>query len=298
MKSTSKLIIFIFTFLALAASADAQSPREQLQQMVEQLQKRPTDNALRERIIKLGAEITPAPAVPPEAKRPFVMAGTYQKEAKKPSDFALAIDAYQDALKIAPWWGDAYYNLSVSLESAGELDKAKDALNLYLLTKPKDAEEAQNRLYALDAKNNLVAKQSGEAASEKAAKGDSRLVGFWTYAFQGKPSLISGTTRHMDWTISATGSGQYEAHLSKYAERAEWGGYKTFAFALRGGQVEGSFYWNGRGPDGKQLCAPITSTLTGTLSQDGKALDLKYQTRLDHLGCKVGDDAMTLMRLE
>jgi len=34
MKSTGKLIIFGLTLLALAASAYAQSPREQLQQMV------------------------------------------------------------------------------------------------------------------------------------------------------------------------------------------------------------------------------------------------------------------------
>jgi len=133
-----------------------------------QLQQTPNDTALRERIIKLALEITPGPAVPPEAKRPFVMAGTYQKEAKTPSDFALAIDAYQDALKVAPWWGDAYYNLSVSLESVGRLDEARDALKLYLFTKPNDAEEAQNRLYALDAKKNIAAKQAAEAAAEKA----------------------------------------------------------------------------------------------------------------------------------
>ena len=169
MKASGRLIFVVLTCLVLTASAYAQSPREQLQQMVEQLQKTPSDNALRERIIKLGAEIMPAPVVPPEAKRPFVMAGTYQKEAKKPSDFVLAIAAYQDALKIAPWWGDAYYNLSVSLESAGELDRAKDALELYLLTKPKDAEEAQNRLYALDAKKHLAAKQAAEKASSPEA---------------------------------------------------------------------------------------------------------------------------------
>jgi tetratricopeptide (TPR) repeat protein len=170
MKPTSKLLLFVFTFLALSASTFAQepSPREQLQQLTAQLQQTPSDTALRERIIKLALEITPAPAVPPEAKRPFVMAGTYQKEAKKPSDFALAIDAYQDALKVAPWWGDAYYNLSVSLESVSRLDEARDALRLYLLTKPNDAEEAQNRLYALDAKKTIAAKQTAEAAAEKA----------------------------------------------------------------------------------------------------------------------------------
>jgi hypothetical protein len=64
MKSTCQLTILVLTFLVLCASANAQSPREQLQQMVEQLQKTPTDNALREKIIKLGISIEPAPAIP------------------------------------------------------------------------------------------------------------------------------------------------------------------------------------------------------------------------------------------
>ena len=198
------IIIFVLTFLALAASAYAQSPREQLQQMVEQLQKTPTDNALREKMIKLGAEIKPAPEVPPEAKRPFVMAGTYQKEAKKPSDFALAIAAYQDALKIAPWWGDAYYNLSVSLESAGRLDEAKDALNLYLLTKPKDAEEAQNRLYALDAKKHLAAKQAAEAAVEKAAEAAKYawILGDWSVEYPPIPDLLPARSKRVRFVKS------------------------------------------------------------------------------------------------
>lgn len=165
MQFTMNFLVLI-SGLLLANFANAESPRVQLQQMVEQLQKSPNDNALREKIIRLATTIKPAPGVPPEAKRPFVMAGTYQKEAKKPSDFALAIDSYQEALKFAPWWGDAYYNLSVSLESAGRLDEAQAALNLYLLTKPNDAEEAQNRLYALDAKKNLAARQATETAVE------------------------------------------------------------------------------------------------------------------------------------
>src|SRR5206468_8293547 len=100
MKPTNKLVIVALTLLTLAASTFAQepSPREQLQQLTAQLQTKPNDTTLRERIIKLVLEITPAPAIPPEAKRPFVMAGTYQKEAQTPSDFTLAIDAYQDAL--------------------------------------------------------------------------------------------------------------------------------------------------------------------------------------------------------
>jgi hypothetical protein len=85
MKSTSKLIIFIFTFLALIASAYAQTPCEELQQMVEQLQKIPSDNALREKIIKLAIELKPAPAIPEEAREPFVMGATVLKKASDPA---------------------------------------------------------------------------------------------------------------------------------------------------------------------------------------------------------------------
>ena len=49
------------------AIALAESQREQLSQMVEQLQKTPGDNALREKIIRLAQELKPAPALPEEA---------------------------------------------------------------------------------------------------------------------------------------------------------------------------------------------------------------------------------------
>ncbi len=47
LKTIGKLIILILSLMALALSAYAQSPREQLQAMVEQLQKKPSDSALR-----------------------------------------------------------------------------------------------------------------------------------------------------------------------------------------------------------------------------------------------------------
>lgn len=155
--------------LLLAVTAVA-GPREDFKSALAALQKAPYDAAVREKLLKLSTKLKPAPAIPAEAKRAFVMAGTYQKEAKSPSDFMLAVNSYDDALTAAPWWGDAYYNQSVALEAAGRLSDAKKALEFYLLTKPKDAEEAQNRLYALDAKGNLAAKQAREAAAAEAAE--------------------------------------------------------------------------------------------------------------------------------
>src|SRR4051812_17095885 len=129
----------------IPASALAVSPREELKAVAAQIKTSPYDRALREKAIALARKLKPAPSIPAEAKRLFVMGGTYQKEAKNPSGLNMAVGAFENATTAAPWWGDAYYNLSVSLEAAGRLNEARNALELYLLTKPKDAEAAQNR---------------------------------------------------------------------------------------------------------------------------------------------------------
>ncbi len=151
-KTTRKLILFAFAFFTMTTSAYAQSPREQLNQMVQQLQKAPNDNALREKIIKLAAGIKPAPPIPEEARRHFVKAVTLQKEAKSMTDYEIVVSEYQSALSSAPWSGDAYYNLSVALEASARFSEAKGALQFYLMSGPKDAVPAQDRIYALEAK--------------------------------------------------------------------------------------------------------------------------------------------------
>ena len=59
MKLTMKLWILVFGILMFTTVIYAESPREQLKQMVEQLQKNPTDNALHKPLLSLGI-ITPS----------------------------------------------------------------------------------------------------------------------------------------------------------------------------------------------------------------------------------------------
>ncbi len=103
MKTTSKLIICVLASLALAASVYAQSPREQLQQMVEQLRKTPNDNALRERIIKLAPTLKPAPALPDPAVTFEGRAQFAFRSAKSENDFLVAAQEYEKAVAAAPW---------------------------------------------------------------------------------------------------------------------------------------------------------------------------------------------------
>ena len=164
---------FIFLLLNPVTNLHAESPREQLNALVVQLQGNPGDNTLREQIIKLVQGLDPPPAVPEEARRAFVQGTTIAKEAKNPEQQALAVQSYQDALKIAPWWGDAYYNLALAQELAGQLDAAQSSFKLYILTNPgeKEARDAQDRIYALEAKAKLAVVDSTQqqAAQEKDA---------------------------------------------------------------------------------------------------------------------------------
>ena len=183
MKTTSKLIIFIFTLLALAASAYAQSPQDQLNQMVQQLQKTPNDNALREKIIKLAQGVKPRPAIPEEANRAFVKGNVFQKEAKDVSGYDLAINVYREALRAAPWWGDAYFNLAVALEAAGKFDEAIVSIKLYMASVPgasAEAREAQNRIYAIEAKSEMASRQASARAAEERERQRPSVEGRWT----------------------------------------------------------------------------------------------------------------------
>jgi len=130
-----------------AVAAETSNPRELLARYVVELQTAPEDRALRERIIRLERTLTPAPAIPEEAKRLFARATIFQQEAsdirgREPlamSAYGFAIAAYKEALLVAPWWPEAYYGLGTSLQGAGRYDDAVAALNLYIVTGPNAA---------------------------------------------------------------------------------------------------------------------------------------------------------------
>ena len=161
MKSIGRLTFFLVTLLALADIAHAANTREELKQLVTQLQTKPGDVPLREKIIKHARAMKPAPVVPEEARQKFIEGNTIAKSADSPSGQLLAVQRFEEVLKIAPWWGNAYYNLAVAQELAGQYDAAQASLKLYILTQPgsKETRDAQDRIYALTAKKDLAAVQ-------------------------------------------------------------------------------------------------------------------------------------------
>jgi tetratricopeptide (TPR) repeat protein len=171
MTSISKTLIVVLMFLAAGASAYAQSPREQLQQMVGQLQKTPNDNALREKIIKLALTVEPSPALPSEAERRMTRGEVAFKGATSVADYRVAAKEFEQATLAAPWYGDAYFNLGVAQDKAEDYDAALRSLKLATLASPggKDAEKLS---YAVEFRKEKANSPEARAAKQKARDED------------------------------------------------------------------------------------------------------------------------------
>lgn len=159
-----------FTLTALLACQPwlhAQPPAGQatLQKYVADLQQNPSDTALREKVIRLAAETSPAPDIPETAREHFVMAVTFAEEAAKGGgSYSRAIAEYQSALSAAPWWGEAYRKLAIACKLAGRYDEAIRNLTLYLASRPADARDAQDEIYKLKALKETAAGASAPPA--------------------------------------------------------------------------------------------------------------------------------------
>lgn len=134
------------------------NPRAAFIELTARLEGNSFDDITRRLIIKLASELKPAPAIPEEARKHFVEGTAIVKAAKNPAQQALAVQSFTEALKVAPWWGDAYYNLGVAQELAEKYYEAEQAFNFYMLSNPGETEkrEVQDRIYALSAKRKLL----------------------------------------------------------------------------------------------------------------------------------------------
>lgn len=170
MKPIRQIIILALTVLTLATGANAQSPSEQLAQLVTQLQTTPSDNVLRERIIKLAATMKPVPVVPDDGIR-FEGRGQYAfKAAKSEADYLAAAQEYEKAVAAAPWVLGYYSDLCTIYDKAGKPADAKRNCSFYLigLTDPDRITDTKRRIAGLEFGIEKAATDVAKAQQEKA----------------------------------------------------------------------------------------------------------------------------------
>lgn len=127
--------------------AQARDPRNIFAANLNAFQQSPRDESLREKVIQLAISLPEPPPIPEEARQMFLLATSQIKQASGPPSLAQPIGLLRKALKIAPWWGNAYYNLSRALEMSGQYDEAMKQLKYYLELKPSEADAQEARAH-------------------------------------------------------------------------------------------------------------------------------------------------------
>jgi len=158
--------VLILLSFVIAIPVQAQKTDPDFQQAVAAYQQSPSRDAA-EKVIRLAVAMDQLPPIPEEARRHFVRGTTLFRDAKSPDDYQQVLDEFGQAASLAPWWPEARYNFALALEAAGDYDKAIANIRLYLLFKlpETDARSAQDKIYALEAKQEKAAKAKVEESS-------------------------------------------------------------------------------------------------------------------------------------
>jgi tetratricopeptide (TPR) repeat protein len=111
---------------------------------------RSEDSAVFEQTAKAFREAPVKPSLPEAARRYKVQA----EAAIKNNNFFDAVDGYEQALEVVPWWPEGRFNMALIL---GELKAYKYAIRqmtkyLALVPNAPDARAAQDKIYEWEAK--------------------------------------------------------------------------------------------------------------------------------------------------
>lgn len=182
------IILIVAIVLNLTAITWA-APQGEFNQLITDLQKNPDDSSLREKIIKLVQTMKPAPAMSEEAQKHLGRGQAAVEIAKTSEDFLLAISEFKKALRLAPWLANAYFNLAVVQEKAGQFNEAMQNYKLYLLAAPSasDAQDVKTRIYGLELKAERQQKESQEkTAGEEREKQKQETLNKFKQMVEGK----------------------------------------------------------------------------------------------------------------
>ena len=186
-----------------------------------ELRKNPSDQALREKIIKLVLEMEEKPAIPDDVPLQEGAAEYALKSAKTVADYADAARAYEEALLAAPWVAANYLACGGAYEKEGEYEAAIRCLKLYLLAAPNaaDAYEVRKRIGGLAYAAEKTAKDRAIVAARQTlvlnlgGGGDGvKLEALWIEALKGWAGKYEVANDQFRRFKAEHNSGDYEGH--------------------------------------------------------------------------------------
>lgn len=192
MMRTACCVMLLSFATAAAFAAPAPSAKKALEAVMAQVLKSPNEVSLREKAIALAKKAKPVPNE--EAERRMARGAAAVADAKSPADYLAAAKEFEEATLVAPWWGDAYYNLGVAYDKGGKPVQALAALKLATLADP-SSKDVKTFLY------------QAEFRAEKARDPFTALTGDWyviDYPQETAASSSYWNNHVMSWKAAST----------------------------------------------------------------------------------------------
>jgi tetratricopeptide (TPR) repeat protein len=238
------------------------------------------EQQLREKIIKLAQKIQPPPAVPQEARRHMVRGRVAVKSAKGQGGFQQAAEEFRQALRLAPWLAEAYYNLGIVLDKIGKYDEAILNLKLYLLAVPDsaDATQVQDFIYEIEYRQEQKQKEeriiqslNGQWAAE-GVEDNSKMYTIYNIRVTGKDSLTIEFAKRYEYEPPLRLGGKLHSHTGSPVNC-------VIKATLKGWEIDGTMTtWlddKGPGRPSPQALIPRDYPVSGKSSEDGRRITLK-----------------------
>lgn len=205
------------------------------------------DRQVRETIIKVVRAMPAPPPIPEETLRSMARgeakvkmggAGSYEGAAKE----------MEQAVLIAPWLADAYFNLGIVQEKGEIFGSAIQNFQLFLLAAPQspNAKAVQTKIYALEVLQEDQVKMQSMAGSWRSSGGN-----IYQVVIEGKKIKIRGESSNK---------------LTNGGTQKVW---RVFDFEKKGDSLEGSVTIT---PDSSKGCNFPNETVpaTGVIGRDGR----------------------------
>jgi hypothetical protein len=215
----------------------------------------------REKIARFAATLSVPPDPPEESVRYSVGANVKFKA----QEYNSAVSEMQEAVKLAPWWADGYYNLGLMQEGAEKYSDAIDSLKLYLLAAPKspEAKAVQAKIYELQA-------EKEEADKTKQLEGD------WVVTEGGSHYRITIDGNKI-MIKQQGGSMQGNPGWVGISEGIILHGLKR-GYALDGTVSNPGVKWSHTSPAANYETPSEIVPFSGTIAQDGSSIELRFVT--------------------
>lgn len=230
------------------------------------------EQRFRLRAISAALKMSPVPEIPLEARRLVARGQAAIEMAQNKADFDDAASEFEKSINIAPWWGDAYRGLGMACEKGSNYRQAMAAYELYMKAAPNapDVTEVQNKIFKLEYAADREDKQAFERviAQKTASARQQALQGLWREKVR---------TTHV-WQVTLQ-NGMFVASKPGYTEDGtRYNGPFTIKASIKGNALDGTV--SGPAIDIVDTGCSVSASeqpLTGTISDDGRTMMIKYQ---------------------